>query len=74
MQVGDRVRINAMDLPTGDFIGIVKRLPNTSHCCAAVEITHKNGEPFDFDGHDCDGATPNLSGWNCFSEELGVIS
>ena len=72
MQVGDQVRINAMDLPNGDFVGVVKALADGNRAIA-VEITHKDGELYNFQGHDCRGLC-NSSGWLVFEEELEVIS
>lgn len=72
MQVGDRVRINATDLPRGDFVGVVKAMLDRNRSIA-VEITHKDGEPYNFQGHDCRGLC-NSSGWLVFVKELEVIS
>lgn len=70
MKVGDNVIVKAFDLDVGECEGIIRRMPNENHRCAAVEIT----KPSDFRfGHDCDGVIPLPKGWNCFVEELEVV-
>jgi hypothetical protein len=70
MKVGDKVVIKAFDLDVGECEGIIRRMLDENHRCAAVEIT----KPGDFHfGHDCDGVTPPTKGWNCFVEELEVV-
>lgn len=72
IKVGDTVKIVSCDLWGKNYTGVVKRLAENGHLCLAVEITHREGEPIEFDGHNCDGAC-GRNGWYVLQDEVEVI-